>query len=161
MEEILLILGNLIILSFIIAKMNLGTVSSRAILALLHINLWYYFSLKPQSDLLWFVNIVFIIMNYYPWKLEKTKTSKQNFQGNLNNKIKDESYLFFDEASRTSKENLKRRYKFLMMTYHPDRTLNCSPEEKNNAIQKTIEINLAYQDLMKKNQFPSILLDFQ
>jgi hypothetical protein len=116
----------------------------------------YYFSLRTPSDLLWFLNITFILLNYYPWNWKKftshnNKSTSKSSEKNKNNFLPVETY--FDLESRTSKSNLKRRYNFLMKKYHPDRTLDLDPEDRKNAIQKTIEINLVYQELI--SNYPS------
>jgi hypothetical protein len=119
MDEILLITGNLIILSFIIVKKNIGILSPRAILALLHINLWYFLSRTPPSDSLWLLNILSFLIIYYPfsWKslfsLKIKMVPIQTFCLNEN---------LFDQESRQSTSHLKKRYHFLMKIHHPERS---------------------------------------
>ena len=88
-------------------------------------------------------------------KTEGTETShkqKNNSSSSYTNGAKDERYYakVLGFQGPVTIDDVKHRYKELVLQYHPDKANHLGPELKKLAEQKTREINEAYEYFKKK-----------
>jgi len=61
----------------------------------------------------------------------------------------EEAYSVLGAAASESNQEIKSKYKSLILQYHPDRVAHLGPELIDLAVRKTKEINAAYESIRK------------
>ena len=74
---------------------------------------------------------------------------KKHFKPNPISKKLMTSYDILGVSQDASVDEIKARWKKLIVIYHPDKLANASEKEKKIATKRMAEINLAYQEIVK------------
>jgi len=85
---------------------------------------------------------------YKPRSAARNSGMPVDFQGNPI-----DPYQVLGASEMDSEEEIKKKYKQMVMQYHPDRVAHLGPELKDLAAKKTTEINGAYAAIRRMRGF--------